>query len=171
MQKCFALTPEFVVAVFVGVKQTFCEPFLLHLNNLIASADEVQSRQKEGERGGKKASLNLPLVGVLFTLLFCYSFQFNLIHFAFDPSLSLSLSFSSAISFQSARVWASEILFYLIFPSPVARLALSFISCSIKIYYHNKQASPKATFSLSAFRGAHMRNTYIYCIHVCVCEV
>lgn len=155
MQKCFAfslfrhLTPEFVVAVFVGVKQTFCEPFLLHLNNLIASADEVQPRQKEGERGRRKASLNLPLVGVLFTLLFCYSFQFNLIHFAFDPSLSLSLC--SAISFQSARVWASEILFYLIFPSPVARLALSFISCSIKIYYHNKQASPKATFSLSAF--------------------
>lgn len=91
MQKSFALTPEFVVAVFVGVKQTFSEPFLLHLNNLIASADEVQSREKEGERRGKKASLNLPLVGVLFTSLFCYSFQFNLIHFAFDPSLSLSL--------------------------------------------------------------------------------
>lgn len=101
MQKCFAfslfrhLTPEFVVAVFVGVKQTFCEPFLLHLNNLIASADEVQSRQKAGERGGKKASLNLPLVGVLFTLLFCYSFQFNLIHFAFDPSLFVVLSLFS----------------------------------------------------------------------------
>lgn len=106
-----------LLLLFFGVKLTFCEPFLLHLNNLIASADEVRSGERERERESKFKLAPCPSPFYIIILL-QFSIQFNSLCVRSLPlPLSLSLSLSSAISFHSARVWASEILFYLIFPS------------------------------------------------------
>lgn len=110
---------------FASEGKYFSGPFLLHLNNLIARADIESDRV--GSEAFKLAPELGPLLGKQFSIQFNSLWvvsQRNTLHP--HPHLHPSIR----------RVQASD-TFYLIFS------ALSFISYSIKIYYHNKRAKAR----------------------------